>query len=373
MSIEKGMISHRQASFLIANGIMATIILFLPALMAKELGQDAWIAVFIATFAGFLYMALLVSLGMRFPKQNLVEYGIELLGPWLGKVLGFFMGLFFFYINGHIIRQFGELMVSAVMPETPLVVFCILLVSMAAYGVYLGLEVFARVVEIIFPLSLIVGLVIVGMAVPEMDFDQLTPVLTHSFSEFVKGLGEMWIFYGQGLLLTMLIPYIRHKGSVKRVVPEVTFYLNFAILLDIVGVLAIFGAEEASRLVFPTFELAKIVHLAGFVERIESLVVGVWVTTVGLKVMLFYYAGLLSFAHTFNLRDYRPLVLPGLFILIDLSILEFTDISQIRQLLAGPMVFFNNMVQLGIPLLLYLLALVKKKGVKGDTKNEEEV
>ncbi|MDH7577011.1 MAG: endospore germination permease [Bacillota bacterium] len=375
MSIEKGRISSRQATFLIANEILATGILFLPALMAREAGHDAWASVLIAAVFGLVLGALVVSLGLRFPEKNLVEYAIELLGPWGGRALGILFGLFFFYLNGIIIREFGELLVSVVMPETPLVVFNALLVAMAVYGVYLGLEVFARVSEIVFPFSLLVSLFMLSLALPEMDFFQLKPVLVHSFSHILRGAGSLFAFFGEGIVFAMFLPYLRRPEDARRVNLQVIFLLVVMISLTVLGVTALFGAEETARLVFPTFDLAKTVRLGGFLERMESLVVGVWVSAVGLKVMVIYYAAALAFAQSFNLSDYRPLVLPGGVILVALSILEFTDIIHLREFLArfwGPL---GITVQGGIPLLLFFLALIRKKGItnQGGRKNEENI
>ncbi|NPV29043.1 MAG: endospore germination permease [Firmicutes bacterium] len=363
MGIEKGRISSRQATFLIANTILATGILFLPALMAREAGQDSWASVLIAAFFGLLLGALVVSLGLRFPGKNIVEYASELLGPWGGRALGILLALFFFYLNGIIIREFGELLVTAVMPETPLVVFNALLVIMAAYGVYLGLEVFARVNEIIFPFSLLVGLVTLALAVPEMDFFQLQPVLVHSFVHILRGAGSLFAFFGEGMVFTMFLPCLRRPEEAHWVNLQVVFLLVAAGVSTIAGVIALFGAEETARLVFPTYELAKTVHLAGFLERIESLIVGVWVAAVGLKVMVIYYAAVVAFAQSLGLQDYRPLVLPSGLVLVALSILEFADNDHVREFLArywGP---FGITVQAGIPLLLFLLALARKKGI----------
>jgi spore germination protein KB len=125
------------------------------------------------------------------------------------------------------------------------------------------------------------------------------------------------------------------------------------------------GAKETARLIFPTYELAKTVHLGGFFERFESLVVGIWVSTVGLKLMVIYYAGIMAIAQSLNLRDYRPIVLPGGLILVALSILEFTDIVQVRSFLFQywpplSVAFFG-----GITLLLWVVALLRKKGGAG--------
>ncbi|HHW40594.1 MAG TPA: endospore germination permease [Syntrophomonadaceae bacterium] len=370
MGIEQGKISRRQALFLVSNAILATMVLYVPALLAQETGQDAWVTVILAGAGGVLYGAIVVFLGARFPDKNLVEYSIELLGPWAGRAVGMVFGLFFLYLNGVVIREFSELLVSLVMPETPLVVFDILIVSLAAYGVYLGLEVFARVNEILFPTALFVGLGFIALAIPEMEFYHLKPALVHSFPALLRGSVLLLSFYLEGTALLMFYPALRRPEEGKPISYQVGFILAIAILVDILGVIAMFGPEEAARLIFPTFELAKTVHLGGFVERIESLIVGIWITMGGLKVMVFYYVSVLAFAESWGLRDYRPLVLPTGMILAALAVLEFADTNQIRTFFRCVPAFTVTVLG-GITVFLYLITLIRAKRTGGKTDKDD--
>ncbi len=365
MGIEKGKISRIQAVFLVTNATLATMVLYVPALLARETGQDAWITVILAGAVGVLYGGIVVSIGARFPDKNFVEYSIELLGPWAGRAVGIIFGLFFLYRTGVVIREFSELLVNLVMPETPLVVFNILIVSLATYGVYLGLEVFARVNEILFPIALFIGTVFIALAIPEMEFYQLKPVLVHSLPALLRGSSLLLSFYmeGGGALL-MFYPNLRRPEDGKPISYQVALLLVLAMLADIVGVIALFGPEEAARLIFPTYELAKTVHLGGFIEHIESLVVGIWITMGGLKVMVFYYVSALAFAESWDLRDYRPLVLPMGMILAALTVLEFADTNQIRTFFRY-MPAFTVTVLGGITILIYLLTIIRKKDTPG--------
>ena len=362
MSLEKGMISTRQVIFLTTNVILSTLVLFIPAFLAKEVGQDAWMTIPIAGGVGLIDGFLFLTLGLRFPDKNLVEYSVDLLGPWLGRALGILFGLYALYVGAVIIREFGELLVTEVMPSTPLVVLSALLVALAAYGVYLGLEVIARVNEIVFPLAIIALFIVFLFALPEMEFHQLEPVLTHSFASLFKTSASLWSFFAEGTIFLMFIPNLRKQGEAfKRFIPAVVVLLVVILTVDVAGVIALMGAPETSRLIFPIYELAKTVHLGGFIERIESLVVGIWVSTVGLKLMVIYLAAVLAFAQSFNLRDYRPLVLPSGVILVALSILVFTDIVQVRSFLFQYWPAMSISFSTGLILLLWAVALLRKK------------
>lgn len=361
MSIEKGRISKRQAILLIANSILASMVLISPALLTREAGQDAWLTVVIAGFLGFFFGVAVFSLGLRFPRKNLVEYSVDLLGPWAGSAVGIIFGLYFLYLDSYIVRSFGELLVTETMPETPLIVFNLLIVGLAAYGVYLGLEVFSRVNEIVFPLSLLISAIFVALGIPDMDLNQLRPVFEHSFSDVLRGAGILFTFYAEGAFFLMILPNLHQPEQGRQIVLPVSLILAFTMSVDVVGLIALFGHEETSRLLFPSFEFAKTVHLGVFFDRLESLMVGVWVATIALKVMAFYNIFVLSFAEVLNLKDYRPLVLPFAFLLASLSALGWTNSNQIQIFLQYYFPLLTITVLGGIMLLLYLVSLFRKK------------
>jgi spore germination protein KB len=372
MSIEQGKISKRQAIFLLANSILASMVLIAPALMAKQAGQDAWIAVLIAGVFGLLFGMLVVSVGLRHPGKNMVEYGIDLLGPWLGRAVAIIFALFFLHTNAYLVRSFGSLLVTETMPETPLVVFNILIVLIAAYAAYLGLEVFTRVNDIVFPLSMLVAVAIVAMGLPEVNFENLKPIFTHPIPNILQASFILFAFFAEGTILLMLIPSLRQPNEARQLVVPVSLIISLAMLVDVGILIGLFGHEETSRMVFPTYEFAKTVGIWGFLERIESLVVGVWVATVGLKVATFYYVSVLTFTQTFNLKDYRSLVLPYAIILVVLSMVGWMGTNEVTLYMSRYFPLFAIIVVGGTTLLLYLANMARRQGSSGGGKKNED-
>jgi spore germination protein KB len=365
MGIEQGKISGWQTILLVSNSILASMILVVPALLSAEAGQDAWISVLIAGVMGVLIGVLVVSLGLRFPKKNLVEYSIDLLGPWFGRIVCIVFALFFLLISAYQVRSFSILLIIETIPETPLIVLDALLVVLVAYGVYLGLEVFSRVNEIVFPLFIAVFFFLFALAAPEMDLVQLKPYLTNTFPDIVWGGVILTAFYAEGAFLLMIIPSLRSPEDAKKLVLTVAAILLVVMFIDVVGLIALFGAPETSLMMFPTFELAKTVSLGTFLERIESLVVGIWVGSVSLKIMSFYYVSVMIFAEVCNLREYRPLVMPYGITLVVLSLIGWHDTNHLRLDLSRYFPFVAFTVVVGTVLLLYIAVAVRRKGRQG--------
>lgn len=193
--LEDGRISNRQAVFLIVNTILATSIIFLPGMIFKEARQDAWMSVVLVTVFGVVAGLIIASLGARFPGRTIIQYSGDIVGKPLGKVIGLIYSLFFIYINAFIVREFADMFNINFMPETPVSLFSMGIVFAAAYAVRSGLEVLARVSEIVLPLVLVMLLLIVGLVCPEIDAKLFFPILEKGFMPVLKGAYPPALFF----------------------------------------------------------------------------------------------------------------------------------------------------------------------------------
>lgn len=266
------------------------------------------------------------------------------------------------YTASVVLRELGDHWVTATMPLTPLVVFNILFVISVAYGLYLGLEVFARATEATYPFFIITLLAASLFLLPHLNFRLLRPVFVHTPLEMLRASLNIFSYYGESIALLFLLPSLRHQEQASGINYRVAIYFTVPMLMFVIGEITVFGAEETSRLVFPSFELVKMITVAGFFERIESFLLSFWATTVILKVMLLYYVALVSFATAFGLPDYRHLIVPGAIIMVPLSLLVFADVGQARQFLSTTWNVFATLVEVATPLLLLTVAAFKQKG-----------
>ncbi len=218
---EEGIISNRQAVLLIVSTILPTSFMFLPSIMYQEARQDTWISILLVTIFGLAAGPVFASLGSRFPGRTIIQYSETILGRLAGKILAFTYLFFFFYADTFIIRQFGEFLSSVLMLETPISVFIIGIIFTSGYAVYSGLEVLARVNEIILPLVLVLIILIAGMVLPEMDSANFLPLLEKGFLPPLKGAFPAALFFSQSTVMLMFIPFLRAKLHIYEALTSV--------------------------------------------------------------------------------------------------------------------------------------------------------
>lgn len=360
--LEEGKISSRQASLLMVTTVLATAILFLPAISTRQALEDAWISTIIAAANGILISLLVVTLMLRFPEQTLVQYSEEIMGKFFGKIIGLGYIWFFLHTNAIIVREFGDFMTATFMPRTPLLVFNIVIVFLAVLTVKSGLEPLGRLNEWIFILNSFILVIIITFSISEVRLENLQPVLKEGIVPALRGAYTPTSWFGEIITLGMIFPFITQPRRGYRIAIVAHLVTGAFLLSTAVITIGIFGPELISRFKFPIIEVVRLISLGGFLERIESLVMVIWVAGVFVKVSVFHYAAVLAAAQWFRLKDYSLLAIPMGTLNVILSIHLFEGVADLVEFLTVTFpVYALSTFEVGIPALLLLTALIRGK------------
>lgn len=355
--LEKGKISSVVLVFLLIDLVGATAVVFLPALTAKFAGRDAWLVPAISTIPGIFVILLITELGRRFPGKTIIEYLQIILGNWPGKAVAVLYIFFFIHTNGVIIREFGELITTMMMPRTPLLVLHTTFVLLAAYAVRSGLEVIGRLWEFTFPWVFILYVFLLLFSFQKAEFHRLLPVLENGFKPVLQGSITPSAWRGEVILLAMFLPYLAEPSKGRRLGIWSVIVLGAILIADAVLNTAIFG-PSTERQIFPSFIMIEEFIIGGFF-RADVAIVIIWLVTMLIKIALFYYAAVLGTAQLLNMRDYRPITLPIGIILTALSILSIENSVDIPVYATAGYPPFAYLVEWVIPLAVLLIALVR--------------
>lgn len=191
---------------------------FLPYLVYAEARQDAWLSILLITVFGVMIGDIIGRLGRRFPEQTIIEFSRTLLGPVTGFLVGLLFAATFIYINSIIVRQFGELLITNFIPETPVAVTLCAIVLTTVYIVRHGLEVLSRVNDMILPLLFIMIFIILGLVVPFIKTENLMPVLENGIVPVIRGAVPAGVFFTETFIMLMLVPYLSKPAEARRII-----------------------------------------------------------------------------------------------------------------------------------------------------------
>lgn len=360
--IEKGKISPVQLAILMHPTIVATGILFVPALVGKHAERDMWFAPFLAVPIGIYVLWVVYQIYKLYPTQTVIKYSESILGRWLGKAIGFLFIFYYAYETSTILREYGDFIIGGFFPSTPMAVIIGTMVLVSAFAVRGGLEVFVRVAQFLIPPISILIFVMFFLLLRELDPQNMFPIFENGLGPSFKGSVVLMGWFSQFFLCAFLFPFLNQKHQAQGVKWGLLSLLTVLMALTFTNLVTLFlFGDTTSKMQYPVFTASKYISVANFVEHLEALAATIWVSGVFIKVTVFYYVTVLGTAQWLNLQDYRPLVLPYGFLFTIVSLWVAPNVVELAQFLETVLPFHSLVVQLGIPTLLWGIALVRRR------------
>ncbi|WDL97922.1 GerAB/ArcD/ProY family transporter [Alicyclobacillus sp. ALC3] len=317
-------VTQLQLGMSIGTAIIGVGILAFPRITVTLVSTGAPLTTLIAVFAAVLGGLMLAYLGNRYPDETIYEYADHLVGKWVGSIVLLLIGSYFLELTALAAREFGEVVVTSVLPRTPVPVTILVILILVVIASRNDIAKFVRILTFYMPIVYFPALVIVVLSLKSARVENVMPVLGlfHgvSFQNIVVSTGVVTALFQNFMITGLIIPFMyQPKRAWKSTTLGIVVAGSLYIIL-IYSTLGVFGLEEIKNLLWPTLELAKTAALpAFFVERLDPVFLAVWVTAVFCAMFAAYYLSIKAFSHIFRFQDHRALALMGLPVALVLS------------------------------------------------------
>lgn len=264
---------------------LATVFFLSPALRlvpsgtAELAGRAAWVSVPAALPMLLLYMFFLSRfLARRHEGESLAELSLRALGPRLGRAVLFVLALWFLVYGGFMLRSGAVRIITTIYPNSSPELF---IISMGLLGLYaaLGAErTLVRSAKIIKPAVIAVLILVLSFSLVSVQRENLLPLTVFDAAGTFKGslasLGvacvSVYMCFFLGGLECDSKGFFRDLALWSLATLGLLFWLNTAIIGS-------FGAELTTRLSQPFFALIRNLVFFRSLERVEALVVSLWI------------------------------------------------------------------------------------------------
>ena len=353
-------ISSPQFVMLATVSVFGSAILYVPSTIARHAGQDAWLSLSLAALGGAFVAWLTCRLAGLYPGRTLFEIPGLILGRHAGKAIAILYVWWTLHITAEVVREFASFIMTAFMPETPLVVFVLIITAVAAYAVDGGLEVMGRMAGHVVPIILGSSVILFLLALPEMRTAHLMPPFDTDALSIIKGAAAPFSWFGELVTFAAVIPFLsRREAGLRSLLYSVGLIYAF-LMQATAGVIAILGPQLAGAYFFPVLMGARMIRLSTFIERVEPFLMFVLIVGGILKIMFFYWAAVYGTAQVAGLRDYRPIVVPAGAAIASLAILAHASMLGLVRFVGTVWPFYAQIFEVGIPLFLLLAASRRK-------------
>ena len=264
---------------------LATVALLSPALRlipgrsSSYAGQAAWLAPLAALPALLPYVYFLCRLmACRRDGEGLGELALRCLGEKAGKPMLALFAAWFLLYGGFILRSGADRLITTIYPHSGPALFILvmgLICLIAALGPARSL---ARVAKLVLPIVLSVLAFTLFFGQVSVDWANLLPVTYHDAGPLALGaltvMDVISVVLYTACFLCGLVP--RAAGSFKAY----SIWLGLMCLgltVMSVAVVGSFGPELTARMAHPFFSLVRNLVFFNSLERVEALVVTLWI------------------------------------------------------------------------------------------------
>lgn len=326
---EGNVITPYQSFCLLIHTVIGVGVLGFQRPVIEATGPDA---VWIILIGGVIFsaeVALLTWVMKRFAGEHFMgavrSWNSKGRSAWLGRVLSLpfvlLLVVYWFAAVSFVARSFGEVLITVVLPRTPLEILMLVFLGVAAVAASNRLSVLARFSEFLFPFLLLPIPALIAVWMQEGKWDNFLPLFQIDWSNLLKGVTQSFLAFSGASVLFMFMGYYQQPQKAMRSHLFGAGFVIFSYWMALSATLAVFGIYEIKNLMWPLLDLITVLTVPGLIlERLESAFLSIWMVTVFTTLLNLYGALVDALLHGFGLKErYRPYVAWGL-----LPLLYFT-------------------------------------------------
>ena len=354
-------ISIRQAVFLFLTIVFSPAVRLVPSYGAEEAEQAAWLTP-IPAMALFALLALVWhSICKKYANNTLMDIYCDIAGKVPGIILSVFHFIWLTLLTALYVRYSSIRLVVSVYPNISLNIFSVSLLAVIGYTLRYGLTTLARLGEIVQLMLAGMLTVVVLLMLPNFKPDFLMPITYRDIFPVLKGsVGIIWLVAYFSFLF-VLGDRINNKEAVRKTgIQTAFFFLIVFTALFVITVLS-FSSSVVSRTQLPFLIAVKEISLFNTLEKIESIIVAMWVASDFVLISTFTLCALNILKWLFKFTDTKPLISIYLILLYILSSYLVRNLFELRKL--SNILFLPGNILFGFvfPVLMFLLGKIRKK------------
>ena len=326
--------------------------------------NDAWLSVMFGIFLSIPMVLVYARLLVLYPEKGLFDITELIFGKAIGKIISIFYIWYSFHLGSLVLRNFGEFINTATMPETPLFVPLVCLGLVCIFAVRSGIEVIGRISTYLVPFTLFIYIIVQLLSIPHLEINNIKPILGNGLLPILKGGCSTFSFpYAESIVMTGAMFTLKSKKSYYKVFLMGTLFAGLLLIGSTVRNIFILGGL-LPKVYFPSHVAVSRITVGDFLQRIEISVAVVFIFGVFIKSSICLLVSSLGLAKLFKLQDYRSIVIQMGLLMIYFSYTIYDSIFEMRTWAFEVYAYYAFPFQVIIPLLMLITAEIKAKVAK---------
>jgi len=338
----------------------------LPKTAALNAGVGGWITLIATSIIFGIAAMIIASLNNMFQGEVLFDYSSKIVGKFVSYFLGVFYLLYFLITSAYLCASMGNVLTQNFFLKTP--AWAILFIGMPFYGyaAYKGVTNIARIFEIYGVIFIVTAVTIHVIMLLQGRIENILPLyIPEDTGQYFSAMKNVIIPF-LGIEVLVFIPFTKANG---KKAPRTAFLtilgigLFYALVVE--SSIMMLGMNEIVHNNDPLIAAIRQVDLPfiNFLERMDILylTVGFMGIFAGKSIV---YLAIVEFACRLFPRVKRAVIViaaGAAIFLLDLLILDINSFGAFFNVFA---IFIGTAAAIVIPVLLFVLAKVKKRAGK---------
>ncbi|QEK11222.1 GerAB/ArcD/ProY family transporter [Crassaminicella thermophila] len=355
--MNKEVISEYQGISLLTMFIIGSS-LVLPT--ATEAGSDSWLAIILALFFSLPIACIYVRVFLLSSGNDLFDAFIYVFGKIFGKIICLLYIWFSFHLGSLVIRDFGEFPITVSMPETPLIVFMGMITFLSIWAVKEGIEALGRWGSFFFIISIVFFFMAVFMLIPEMDLDNIQPVLYKGIKPVLRGSFSTFSFpFAETIVFLLSIFSLKSKKNYCKAYIKGLLIGGIVLVIAQFTQISVLGEHIYGATYFPGRDSVSKIDIGNFIQRVEIIAFVALFIPSFVKLCICLLAASNGIIKLFNLKDYRFIVVPISLCMLNLSYLINDNLMSFAKWTGEIWPYYAFLFQVIIPVITWIAIEIK--------------
>lgn len=284
--------------------ILAPALRLFPTGATEAAGRATWLSSLAAIPMVLLYIFFLSSLmEQRQDGENLQDLILRVCGKVGGRIALAVMSAWMILYAGFVLRSGSERLILTVYPNSTPGGFSVVMALVSLAAVLGSARSIVRAARIILPVVMGALLLVLFFSLLSVKSENLLPITVYDTLPVLKGsLAAVDIISVGAYSLCFFEGGVKGSNGRKKDFAMWSIGISLLLTLLIVAIIGSMGAEVTSMLSRPFFVLVRNLVFFRTVERVEALVVMLWIFPDFLQVSLFLFAAQYSLRLLFGKR-----------------------------------------------------------------------
>lgn len=360
------MINNRQLALLIFIILVGETSAYIPGLMASAAREGNWLPILINSVVFGIGAFIMVKLNSMYDGKMLFEYSGEIIGKAGAYILGILFIIYFIIVAAYLLTSFTNLLRNNFLYNTPAWFELLLGIPIFGYAAYKGVRNIARMAEMTGVLLFITAFLIHLAMLIQGKIQNIEPLFnTYAIGRYLAAMKEAIIPF-LGLEILTIVPFAL---SAEKKAPKVAFLSVIACGVFFVFIIEtsimMVGMDDIVNYTDSLIAAMRQVELPSieFLSRID-----IFYLTVGFAVSFVYiiivYCAIVEYICKMFPKLSRLAIVVAVGVILFILGIFASGIDNLRKVFSLYAVYLIPAASIVIPVLLYIIAKVKKNARK---------